>query len=182
MNLTPEQLERIARWQSASTGFDRDDGTTVELRILPAIAQLTSSGRWHVGVDRDGGMENFYSISVRKNEHIRPTIQNAYPRASGLLVYLSLICPLAAVARTEILTPDDSPCDSWMKLDDVFSPEDDPDEMVRELVEAFGSHGFIFTSRDALSQPLPRNVAIDGYSSRLEPEDRLFHLLFHMND
>jgi len=133
-------------------------------------------------VVHDSGTENFYAISIRGANDPKATTHNAFPRVSGLLVQLSLLCPVAAVARAEVLAGEDLRDWTEMGVEQVIVPVRGKDEMTDAFLDAFATSGFEWASRAELSERLPDDLRIEGFCYGPEPWDRVFHMLFHAND
>ena len=185
MQFTDRQLEQLAAWEPADERFSAIDPITEY--ITPVIDRLRETGDWHCYIveDGEGGYTNYFSLAVRpsceKDEIPLPQEFQPY-RGDGLLVYLSLLCPVGAIGITSIINSSRLFAIDPLELNALLVPSKGNSGMVDAILDAFGDSIYQILDAETLSQALPAHITPDEYCLCGEPWDRVFHVLFSNTD
>ncbi|WP_442481233.1 hypothetical protein [Aeoliella sp. SH292] len=183
MQITEKQLEKIAAWEIADQAFVSVD--PIVKYIQPAITELTKSGHYDARVVANGGLSNYYSVALTPSFSTgRLSLAPEWTpyHGPGLLIYLSLMAPFAAMGRTDVSYEAKSSAVQPLDLDSLLDPRFGVDRTMDAALEAFNESNYHFLGLSTLLQPLPAHIRPYEYCLGEVPWDRVFHVLFSNTD
>lgn len=183
MRFTDRQLEQLAAWEPADERFS--GGDPIADYITPVIDRLRETGDWHCYIVESGSLGNYFSFAIRpsysKDEIPLPQEFQPY-RGDGLLVYLSLLCPVGAIGITSIINSSRLFAFDPLELNSLLVPSKGDSGMVDAILDAFEDSIYQILDAETLSQALPAHITPYEYCLCNEPWDRVFHVLFSNTD
>jgi hypothetical protein len=178
MQLTEEDIARVAQWDPVAPGFGRDDERTSR-RIQGIVDQVNASGNVGCELLSDDGMSNFFVLFTYLTAHVRDV---PFPRCEGLVVYLSACAPIAAAGRSSKCVGEGFVTHEYLQPETLMDPGR-PEGAVEELtIAALRAAGYKLMSSDAAVTPLPRPVSALGRPKSRSDLECVFNALFLEDD
>lgn len=176
-------MRRLAKWQPIVSGFGREDDGTFQRKVQPILQQLQNLPQpQEIWVIENGSNSNYAHIFVQEKNHDNTPGNKNEKDCAGLHLCLSLLAPIAAVARGSAHMDQHSQSYSMPEPEELMTPELARNNWERAMMAAIEHGGFeLLTPQQALT-PLPAGVALCGYCLANKPWDRLFHVLFSLFD
>ena len=172
---TAADMRCLADWQAIAPGFGRDSHV-FERRIQPILQQLekldTTRDIWMM---ESGGNSAHVCAFVRSKS-------SKHPASNGMYVYMSLLAPIAAVARGHALVDKKSQSFKPPEPAEVLTLATAENDWERAVITAIEHGGFELLTPQQAMTPLPAEVAPYEYCLTAEPWDRLLHVLFSLSD
>ncbi len=172
---TAADMRCLADWQAIAPGFGRDSNV-FERHIQPILQQLekldTTRDIW---VIENGGNSAHVCAFVRSKN-------NDNPANNGMYVYMSLLAPIAAVARGHALVDKKIQSFKPPEPSEVLTLATAENDWERAVITAIEHGGFELLTPQQAMTPLPAEVTPYEYCLTAEPWDRLFHVLFSLSD
>ena len=188
MLLTTDDLIRIAGWEPAVAGFDRDEAT-VEKYIQPILDQIgvpenalgSVFEKVAYNIFETGGLSNYFAFFVfcpqdRGREHA------VYRFQAGITVYLSLFAPVGVIGKAERMLGQGVEAPPYLEIEDLIDPCDCASPLAVLTAKAISTAEYRLLSPNEARQPLPPGVQPYEYCMCHEPWDRVFHGLFANTD
>ena len=179
MCLTDWQISAIAQWQPTQLGFGRDDPQT-PLRVQQIVDQIKSSGGFACDLVADDGLANYFVLFAYANADVNPSLP--YPRAEGLLIYLSACGPVGVAGKSRRCVGPGFRSFDPLDIEALIDPDAIHCELERCARDALQRSGYRLLAGEEVSRPLPPGVEPDEYCRGPEPHDRVFHALFAETD
>jgi len=180
MKLGDEEIARIALWESVCPGFDRNN-STIEKYVQPILNQLRNCKGIEIYGFENGGLSNYFAfMACETHSSIRKAQDSTH---CGIVVYLSLMAPVAVIGRSDIQIGD-----TWRSLphfkisDAVDSAASCEDRLLKLVRSVLSKSEYRLLSLDEINQPLPNNVTPFEYCMCDELWNRYFHALFANTD
>lgn len=182
VELTHEELAKIAGWESVASGFGRDS-QCVQNYIHPILELLSSDSRLKVRVTSDGGMSNYFAFLVQNNSAATSSCTTSVHQIPCVVVQLSLSLPIGVYGNSTFSVGERFFAWSRLSPEQVSDPGS-PSSWIAEVVIAaiHKASPYRLVNREITDQLLPADIKIYEYCLCDEPWDRLFHALFAETD
>lgn len=176
-------MRRLAEWQALVNGFGREDDGAFRRKVQPILRRLKNLPQTQdVWVIENGGNSAHACVFIQGKNHDNTPGNESGQNCLGLYLCLSLLTPIAALARGSAHVAQHSRSYSMPEPEELITPELTRNDWEQAVMASVKHGGFeLLTAQQALT-PLPAGVASCGYCLTNEPWDRLFHVLFSLFD
>ena len=177
--LTFENLARFASWEPVTAGYDRDEAT-IEKHIRPVLDRIGASefklgsslSKFAYLVFEEGGLTNYFAFFAYDPK--QPSVVNEeYQRQSGIIVYLSLLAPIAIFGRAERFFGHRATRLSCIELGNIIDPRQPGSELADHVAEAIAGSDYRLLTPEEATMRLPAGIEPYEYCICREPWDCL---------
>jgi hypothetical protein len=178
MQLTEEDIVRVAQWEPIAPGFGRDNEQTSR-RIQGIVDQVNASRIVGCELLWDDGMSNFFVLFTYLTADVRDV---PFPRCEGLVVYLSACAPIAAAGRSSKCVGKGFVTHEYLQPETLIDPGR-PQGTIEELtIAVLRAAGYELISPDAAVGLLPRPASALGRPKSRSDSECVFNALFLEDD
>jgi hypothetical protein len=178
MQLTDDDIARVAQWDPIVPGFGRDDDRT-RLRIQGIVDQVNASGNVGCELLWDDGMSNFFVLFAYLTADVRDV---PFPLCRGLIIYLSACAPLGAAGRSSKCVGQGFVTHEYLQPETLIDPSRPQGTIEEVTIAILQSAGYELISPVEAVKPLPHAIDTLGRPKSRSDSECVFNALFLEND
>ena len=170
-----EQLLKLSKWEPLEQDFGREDHRCYEAIVRPLRQSLMSQESVRALYLDFGNLAIFATVFIYEGKGDVGSV-------AGLLVYLSLLTPVAAMGRSNVHIAENECGWSSLEPSQILSADELTAPHEQFAVAWITSVGLRLLGREEALEKLPDDVRPFEYCLNAEPWDRVFHVLFAETD